>query len=68
LVNYILETIQENLTSSSTAKKVSMRNDLLQAVPFIADSWRTVSTETIQKSFSHCGFKRSDLDMPNKAE
>jgi hypothetical protein len=39
MVNYILEEIQENLlTSSSTAKRVSARIDLLQAVQFIADS------------------------------
>jgi hypothetical protein len=40
LVNYILEATEENLlTSSSTAKEVSARIDLLQAVQFIADSW-----------------------------
>jgi hypothetical protein len=40
LVNFILEAIQENsLMSSSTAKEVSVRIDLLQEVPFIASSW-----------------------------
>jgi hypothetical protein len=40
VVSYILEAIQENpLASSSTAKKVSARIDLLQAGQFIADSW-----------------------------
>jgi hypothetical protein len=40
LVNYILEAIQENLlTSSSTAKKVSARIELLKAVQFIVNSW-----------------------------
>jgi hypothetical protein len=39
LVNYILEAIQENLlASSSTAKEVSARFDLLQVAQFIADS------------------------------
>jgi hypothetical protein len=37
LVNYTLEAIQENLLTS-TAKEVSARTDLLQAVQFIADS------------------------------
>jgi hypothetical protein len=32
LVNYLLETIQENLTSSSTAKEVSARIDVLLSV------------------------------------
>jgi hypothetical protein len=39
LVNYILKAIQENLlTSSSAAKEVSARTDLLQVAQFIADS------------------------------
>jgi hypothetical protein len=38
LVNCILEAYQENLlASSSTAKEVSARIDLLQAAQFIAD-------------------------------
>jgi hypothetical protein len=37
-------------------------------VQFIADSWRRVSTKTIQICFAHCGFKHSDLQMPNKAD
>lgn len=43
LVNFILEAVQENsLMSSSAAKEVSVRIDLLQAVPFITDSWQRV--------------------------
>jgi hypothetical protein len=39
LVNYILEAIQEDLlTSSSAAKEVCAMIDLLQAAQFIADS------------------------------
>jgi hypothetical protein len=42
-VNYILEGIQHNLvTSPSTGEEVSARIDLLQAVQFIASSWRKV--------------------------
>jgi hypothetical protein len=68
-VNYILEEIQENLlTSSSTAKEVSARIILLQAVQFIADNWQGVSNKTIQKCFAHCRFKHSDLEMLNKAD
>jgi hypothetical protein len=69
LVNSILETIQENLlTSSSTANEVSARVDFLHAVQFIANSWQTVSTKTIQNRFSDCDFKHLDLEMPNKAD
>jgi hypothetical protein len=35
---------------------------------FIADSWRRVSTKTIQNCIANCGFKHSDLLMPNKAD
>jgi hypothetical protein len=39
LVHYILEATEENLLApSSTAKEVSARTDLLQAVQLIADS------------------------------
>jgi hypothetical protein len=69
LVSYILEAIQENiLTSTSRAKEVNARIDILKAVQFITDSWRKVSTKTIQNCFSHCDFEDSDLEMPNKAD
>jgi hypothetical protein len=69
LVNYILEATEENLlTSSSTAKEVSIRTDPLQAVQLTANSWQGVSTKTIQNCFAHCGFKHSDLEMPDKAD
>jgi hypothetical protein len=68
LVNYIFEAIEENLlTSSSRAKVVSARTDLLQAVEFIDDSWQRVSTETVQNCFAYCDFKHSDLEMADKA-
>jgi hypothetical protein len=68
LVNYILEAIQKHLlASSSAAKEVSARTDLLQAMQFTVNSWQTVSTEIIQNSFAHCGFKHSELEMQNKA-
>jgi hypothetical protein len=67
LVNYTLEAIQENLlTSSSTAKEVSAKTDLLQAAEFIADSWQRVSSKTIQNCFAHCDFKHSDLEILTK--
>jgi hypothetical protein len=63
LVNFIREATQENvLVSTSAAKKVSARIDLLQAVQFIADSWERVSTKTIQNCFVYCGFKHSRLE------
>jgi hypothetical protein len=59
--------MSKNLLTSSTAKEFSARIDLIQAVQFIADSWRRVITKTIQNCFAHCGFKHSDLEMPYKA-
>jgi hypothetical protein len=69
LVNYNFEAIEENLlTSPSTAKEVSARIDLLEAVKFTGDSWPRVSTKTVQNCFAHCGFKHSDLEVPDKAD
>jgi hypothetical protein len=63
LINQILKEIREDLlTSSSTAKQVSARIELLQALQFIADIWRRVSTKTIQNCIVHCGFKHSELE------
>jgi hypothetical protein len=48
LVNYILEEIKKNvLTSSSAAKEVIARANLLQAAQFIADSCQRVSAKAI---------------------
>lgn len=68
LVNYVLEAIEESsLTSLSKAIEVSGKVNILQALTFLADSWRKVSSETIRNCFSHCGFKylvsEIDVDM-----
>jgi hypothetical protein len=65
LVNHILDAIEETLlTSFSTAKEVSSKVNLLQAVQFVADSWRDISSKTIQNCLSHCGLNHSGLEMP----
>jgi hypothetical protein len=62
LVIHILDAIKENLlTSFSKAKRVSSKFNLLQAVQFVADSWREIGSKTIQNCFSHCGLKHSGL-------
>ncbi|KFM62118.1 Tigger transposable element-derived protein 6, partial [Stegodyphus mimosarum] len=64
LVTHILEAIEESLlTSSSKVSEVSAMVSILQAVKFVADRWRKVSSETIQNCFSHCGFKYLVLEM-----
>jgi hypothetical protein len=69
LVNYIIEPIRKNvLTASSAAKEVIARVDLLQATQFIANSWRRVSTKTIQNCFALEVFKHSDLEMVSKVD
>jgi hypothetical protein len=69
LVNHVLNAIEENLlTSFSTAKKVSSKFNLLQAVQFVANSWREIGSKTIQKCLSHCGLKNSGLVMPEIAK
>ncbi|KII68109.1 hypothetical protein RF11_06316 [Thelohanellus kitauei] len=62
LVNYILESIDENLlTSSTTAREISSNVSLLQAIQFVADSWRAIKTTTIQNCFTICSFKPLDI-------
>lgn len=58
LVNYVLEAIEDSLlTSSSTAIEISAKVNVLQAITFVADSWRKISNDTIRNCFSKCGFK-----------
>ncbi|XP_035212025.1 tigger transposable element-derived protein 6-like [Stegodyphus dumicola] len=62
LVNYILESIDENLlTTSTTAREISSKISLLQAIQFVADSWRAIKATTIQNCFTNCGFKPLEI-------
>ena len=64
LVRHIFAEIEDNmLTSSATAQEISSAVNLLQALQFIADSWRAVSPKTIQNSFRHCGFEQPELEL-----
>ncbi|KII66804.1 hypothetical protein RF11_15273 [Thelohanellus kitauei] len=62
LVNLILESIDENLlTSSTTAREISSKISLLQEIQLVADSWRAIKTTTIQNCFTNCGFRPLDI-------
>jgi hypothetical protein len=50
----------------SAAKEVIARVDLLQATQFIADSWQSVSTKTIQNCFALEVLNTQYLEMPGK--
>lgn len=64
LVTYILKAIEDNLLTPSTcAIDISSKISILQAIQFVADSWRKVSSVTIQHCFAHCGF-RPLIDLP----
>jgi hypothetical protein len=65
LVNYNLGTNEKMLTSSSTAREVGARVNLLQAVQFVADNWREISSKTIQNCFADSGLKHPHLETPN---
>jgi hypothetical protein len=68
-VNYILEEAEENLLiSSSTAREIRAWVNLLQALQFVANSWREISSKTIQNCFAHCGFKHSSLEIQNTTD
>ncbi|KAL4090335.1 hypothetical protein QTP88_025194 [Uroleucon formosanum] len=64
LVTYILKAIEDNLVTPSTcAIDIGSKINILQAIQFVADSWRKVSSVTIQHCFTHCGF-RPLIDLP----
>jgi hypothetical protein len=49
----------------SNSQRSRSKGNLLQAVRFVADNWRGISSKTIQNCFSHCGLKHPRLEMPN---
>ena len=58
LVDFTLKAIEESLlTAASTAKEISSKISLLQAIEFISISWLKVKTSTITNCYKHCGFK-----------
>jgi len=61
LVNYILGANEKMLTSSSTAREVGVKVNLLRAVQFVTDNCREISSKTIQNCFAHCGLKHPRL-------
>lgn len=40
------------LTISSSAKDISAKINLLQAIQFVADSWRSINTNTLRNCFA----------------
>ncbi|KII74339.1 hypothetical protein RF11_06486 [Thelohanellus kitauei] len=57
-VNYILESNDENLlTSSTTAREISSKTSLLLVIQFVADNWRAIKTTTIQNCCTNGGIK-----------
>jgi len=77
LVTYILKAIEDNLVTPSTcAIDISSKINILQAIQFVTDSWRKVSSVTIQHCFTHCGlmmmmtmtFSPSKLGTTREAE
>ncbi|VVC35212.1 DDE superfamily endonuclease domain, partial [Cinara cedri] len=70
LVNYILEKIEDNLLEpQSTAIDISKKINILQAIQFISDSWRDVSSQTIKNCFRKCGYHTIDQQLePNFEE
>ncbi|VVC29245.1 DDE superfamily endonuclease domain [Cinara cedri] len=64
LVTYVLKAIEDNLVIPSTcAIDISSKINILQAIQFVADSWRKLSSVTIQHCIAHCGF-RPLIDLP----
>ena len=57
LVSLTIEGVEnEVFREATTATDVSSKVNVLQAIQFISDSWRSVTSRTIQNCFRHCGF------------
>jgi hypothetical protein len=57
LANYVIRGIEENLLlASSTSKEINSKLSVLQAILFIAESWKDISQATLQNCFGRCGF------------
>ena len=50
LMCYVIARINDDLTASEIAKGI----DILQAITWVADSWKEVSFETIKNCFAKC--------------
>lgn len=62
LVNYILEAIDEILsTSSSTARQVSYKISFLQEIQFVDDNLSAIKTIRMQNCFTNSSIKSLDL-------
>lgn len=69
LVNYILDKIEDNLLESkSTAIDISKKINILQAIQFISDSWRDVSSQTIKNCFRKCDFSEESYNIDQQLE
>ena len=51
LMHFVIACISDDLTASEIAKGI----DILQAITWVADSWKEVSVETIKNCFAKCG-------------
>ena len=64
LVQFTLKAIEDSLlTAESKAQEVSSKINVLQAIEFLADSWRDIENKTIQNCFSHCDFQVPDTSF-----
>jgi len=69
MINYILEKIKDNLLQpQSTAIDIGKEIDILQAIQFISDNWRDVSSQTIQNCFCKCGFLKKSCTINQQVE
>ena len=51
LMRYVIARINDHLTASEIAKGIG----IVQAITWVADSWKEVSVETIKNCFAKCG-------------
>ena len=65
----LLQHVVSCMDECNSATELSKQVNVLQAVTWIASAWREVSSSTIAKCFSHCGFNDVQLqEMTNSSD
>ena len=64
LVKYVLARIGENISATEIVKSL----DVLQAIRWVQESWRDVSSTTIKNCFEKCGFVKMDEELMEEDE
>ena len=60
---HLLSHILARMDSCNSATELSKQVNLLHALNWIVQCWRSISPETVEKCFTHCGFKWAEVEQ-----